>query len=159
MQMLSEFTNSCEFLTNFLGGGPPNPSPGEVNHLYHLTALYLDALHAPRSDVLCLVCPPFPLTSGSGTVTLPLSPICPPPRNGSRIALSATLKDLSATSKSRENTGIQDGGLRQVASWRRGSHSDADDGKDTVARGASVSLGFHLNSTYVQGTRIALTHF
>ncbi len=31
-----------------------------------------------------------------------------------------------------------------LGSWRRGSHSDDDDGEDTVARGESASLGVHL---------------
>ncbi len=42
MQLLAEVTISCEILKNFLGGGPPHPPAGKMNHL---TTLELDTLH------------------------------------------------------------------------------------------------------------------
>ncbi len=105
MQMLPEFTISREFLKFFLWEAPQTPPPPwEVNHL---NTFYLDALHTLCLDVLWLVCTPLPLTSGSATLLnhSPCHNPPPPPQRASWIALSATLKDLSATSKSRENPG------------------------------------------------------
>ncbi len=45
IRKLPEFTISWENLKLFLGGGPPNPPPGVVYRLCHLTTLYLDVLH------------------------------------------------------------------------------------------------------------------
>ncbi len=65
------------FHVRFSLGRPPNPQLGEENHLYQLTTFYLEVLQ--------------------------IAPL----HRVSRITLSATLKDLSATSKSRENTDIR----------------------------------------------------
>ncbi len=93
-----------EFQRIFLGEAPQTPLQ-ERSTVSTTSPLSTSRCSAFRLDVFCLVWFPLCPDLCHSSVTLPLSQIAPPPPlQVSGMAQSATLKDLSATPKSRENT-------------------------------------------------------